>query len=273
MYDTAAHFLYLFITAEMKIVFIGAGNVATHLAKAMSAAGHSIVQIWSRDISHAAECATMTGAAATDKLDKIDKSADLYIIAVPDDHISEISAQLPIVSGIVLHTSGSVPLEAIKQQRRGVLWFPHSFVKGTEMSYDNLQCCYEGSSADVESSLQTLLDGVALNSYRLDSTQRRWAHLASVVTNNFCHALNTLGEQIMNQHDMDFAMLRPLILSTAERAMQPNLAARQTGPAARHDEKTMQAHRQMLESMPEAQKAYEALSKLIQSFQKSSGNK
>ncbi|MBO4751153.1 MAG: DUF2520 domain-containing protein [Bacteroidales bacterium] len=257
----------------MKIVFIGAGNVATHLAKAMSAAGHSILQMWSRDIRHAAESAADTGAVAIDKLDNLDKSADFYIIAVPDDHISAISAQLPSVAGIVLHTSGSVSLDAIAHLRRGVLWFPHSFVKGTEMSYDNLQCCYEGSSAEVEAALQALLHNVARSSYRLDSTQRRWAHLASVVTNNFCHALNTLGEQIMNQHNMDFAMLRPLILSTAERAMQSDLAARQTGPAARHDEKTMQAHRQMLESMPEAQKAYVALSDLIQSFQKSSGSR
>ena len=273
MCDTAAHFLYLFITAEMKIVFIGAGNVATHLAKAMSAAGHTIVQMWSRDISHAAESAAMTGAMAIDKLEDLDKAADFYIIAVPDDHISAMSAQLPSVEGIVLHTSGSVPIEAIMQQRCGVIWFPHSFVKGTDMSYDNLQCCYEGSSAEVESALQALLGGVARSSYRLDSAQRRWAHLASVVTNNFCHALNTLGEQIMNQHNMDFAMLRPLIFSTAERAMQPNLASRQTGPAVRHDDKTMQAHRQMLESMPEAQKAYDALSDLIQSFQKSEGSR
>lgn len=257
----------------MNIVFIGAGNVASHLAKAMSAAGHSILQMWSRDISHAAESAATTGAAPIDNLADLDLSADFYVIAVPDDHISSTSSLLPPVAGIVVHTSGSVPVDAIRHPRRGVLWFPHSFVKQTDMSYDNLQCCYEGSSAEVEASLMALLHGVALSTYRLDSTQRRWAHLASVVTNNFCHALNTLGEQIMNQHDMDFAMLRPLILSTAERAMQPNLATRQTGPAARHDEKTMQAHRLMLAENPEAQRAYMALSDLIQSFQKSSGSR
>lgn len=273
MYDTAAHFLYLFITAEMKIVFIGAGNVATHLAKAMTTAGHTIVQMWSRDIRHAAESADVVGAAAIDRLEDLYREADFYIMAVPDDHIGEISGLMPLVEGIVLHTSGSVAIDAIRQKKRGVVWFPHTFVKGTAMEYDDLQCCYEGSSSEVEMKILEMLKGVAHSTYRLDSEQRRWAHLASVVTNNFCHALNTLGEQIMNEHNMDYAMLRPLVMATAQRAMEPNLAARQTGPAARHDEKTMTAHRQMLAGMPEAQRAYEAMTELIQSFQKSAGSR
>lgn len=255
----------------MNIVFVGSGNVASHLARLFAAAGHQIAQVWSRDINHAREVASAVGASATDKLEAIKPLADFYIIAVPDDKIGEVSERMPAVEGVVLHTSGSVAMGALRQVRRGVIWFPHSFVKGAEMEYDNLNCCYEGSSAEVENTIEELLKGAAAKCYRLDSEQRRWAHLASVVTNNFSHALNTLGEQIMEQHGLDFAMLRPLILATAERAMEPRLAERQTGPAARHDEKTLEAHRQMLADNREALKAYEAMSELIQSFQKSSG--
>jgi len=254
----------------MNIVFVGSGNVASHLAKVFAAKGHSIAQIWSRDIKHACETASAVGASATDRLDKIDPHADLYIIAVPDDKIGEVSEKMPPVEGVVLHTSGSVALGTLKQERCGVIWFPHTFIKGAEMKYDNLNCCYEGSTAKVVEKIEMLLEGVVAKSYRIDSKQRRWAHLASVVTNNFSHALNTLGERIMEQHGLDFAMLWPIIMETAERVKAPRLAERQTGPAARHDEKTLAAHKQMLCDDKEALKVYEVMSDLIQSFQKSS---
>ena len=258
---------------KMNIVFVGSGNVASHLAKVFAAEGHHVAQIWSRDIRHACEAASAVGASATDRLDGIDLHADIYIIAVPDDRIGEGSGLMPEVEGVVLHTSGSVAMDTLKQDRCGVIWFPHTFIKGAEMKYDNLNCCYEGSSAEVVEKIEMLLEGGVAKSYKIDSEQRRWAHLASVVTNNFSHALNTLGERIMEQHGLDFAMLWPIIMETAERVKTPRLEERQTGPAARHDEKTLAAHKQMLSDNKEALKVYEVMSDLIQKFQKSSGSR
>lgn len=255
----------------MNVVFIGAGNVAWHLSNVFHSAGHCICQVWSRNIAHAEELASLHCAQAIDDMDVITADADCYVIAVPDDYIAGTSARMPEVSGIVLHTSGSVPLSALCQPRCAVVWFPHSFVKDVEMDYSSLQCCYEGSSADVEARLSALLDGVARRTYRLDSQQRRWAHLASVITNNFAHALNTLAEEIAISHGIDFAMLYPLIVATAESAKFPGLASRQTGPAARNDTATLAAHRSMLASNPGALRVYDDMTALVQSFQKSDG--
>lgn len=254
----------------MNIVFVGSGNVAFHLAKAFSAAGHRIVQVWSRNIDHASELALPLGATAVCRLNEVDLNADCYVIAVPDDHIAEVSSLLPPVNGIVLHTSGSTPLSALVQHRTGVIWFPHSFTKSAVMDYGSLTCCFEASSVDAEASVTVLLNGVVKRSYRLDSDQRRWAHLASVITNNFGHALNSLAERVVLRHGIDFALLQPLIIATAESAMHPGLVSRQTGPAARHDAKTIAAHRCMLSSDPDALRVYDALTALIQSSQKSS---
>lgn len=274
----AAHFLYTVVSPHIylphpivNIVFLGAGNVACHLSPLFAARGHRIGQVWSRNIEHATELSAATGANPICRIDDIDRDADCYIIAIPDDHIARLSSQLPPVEGMVLHTSGSVPLSALGRLQSGVIWFPHSFVKGAKMDYSQLHCCYEGSSADVEGKIEELLDGVAQKTYRLASEERRWAHLASVMTNNFAHALNTLAEQTAASHGFDFGILLPLIKSTAENAATPNLALRQTGPAARHDVKTLDSHRRMLFRNPEALRVYNVMTELIQSLQKPSG--
>ena len=257
----------------MNLVFIGSGNVAFHLSRAFSAAGHRIVQVWSRNIAHALELAEPLGAVAVSSLADIDTAADGYVIAVPDDYIASVSSALPATDGLVLHTSGSTPLSAISQPKAGVIWFPHSFVKSVPMDYGSFCCCFEASSPEVEDAVKGLLCGVAKTTFRLDSNQRRWAHLVSVMTNNFGHALNALAEQISVRHGIDFAMLQPLIMATACNASRPGLASRQTGPAARGDSKTIASHRDMLAPYPEALCVYDAMTALIQSSQKSVGNR
>lgn len=255
----------------MNIVVIGSGNVGSHLSRLFAAAGHQIRQVWSRDVRHASDVAEAVGAVPLCRFADIDRTADIYIIAVPDDHIAGVSLQLPVLDGIVVHTSGSTDISALCQRRRGVMWFLHSFVKDVPMDCKPLHCCYEGSSSDVDETIKNLLCEVAI-AYRLDGEQRRWAHLASVLTNNFGNALNALAEQICMTQGIDFAMLQPLIASTAASAAAGGIVARQTGPAARHDQKTIDTQLSMLAGIPAAQRVYEAMTELIQSFQKSSAN-
>ena len=66
----------------MKIVFIGSGNVATHLATALKASGHEIVQVYSRTSKNAAVLAEKTGAEAIDRITDVTPGADLYVFSV-----------------------------------------------------------------------------------------------------------------------------------------------------------------------------------------------
>ncbi len=52
----------------MRITIIGSGNVATHLAAAFKNAGHSIVQVYSRDMQNASLLAYHVRAEAIDAL-------------------------------------------------------------------------------------------------------------------------------------------------------------------------------------------------------------
>src|SRR3546814_14467334 len=100
----------------MKTVIIGSGNVATILGKALSKVGFDIMQVWSRNIRHAEELASVLQSQSIDDLTQIDSTANLYVIAVSDDSIQRILSQIEPYDGIVVHTSGSTTLRS--EERR-----------------------------------------------------------------------------------------------------------------------------------------------------------
>ena len=55
----------------MKIVWIGAGNLATRVAFAMSEAGLTIVQVYSHTLPHAEALAGLLGCEATNNLAEV----------------------------------------------------------------------------------------------------------------------------------------------------------------------------------------------------------
>lgn len=77
----------------MKIVLIGAGNLATNMGKALYAAGHDIAQVYSRTMESASLLANKLGAALTNEITEIRTDADIYILSVKDSVLPELVAQ------------------------------------------------------------------------------------------------------------------------------------------------------------------------------------
>ena len=63
----------------MKVLIIGAGNVATVLGRLIKAAHHDIVQVVSRSINSAEILANELGCSAAANFGEMKKDADLYI--------------------------------------------------------------------------------------------------------------------------------------------------------------------------------------------------
>ena len=59
-------------------------------------------------------------------------------------------------------------------------------------------------------------------------------------------------------------MLHPLIRETLRKAVTSGPGRTQTGPAVRHDSRTIDAHLSMLHEAPELQNLYAALSQSIE---------
>lgn len=249
-----------------RITFIGSGNVASHLSLVLRQKGNTITQVWSRQYAHAEKLAGLVGAKATDKWSNLSLETDVVIIAITDDALYQFPKELHFDNALVLHTSGCVPIEVLRtvSESYGVLWSPQSFILDATMDYAELPFCIEGNTPASEAAIRHLIEPVSEHIYPMNSTQRQWAHLCAVMANNFGNALNATAEALMQQQQIPFEILHPIIALTCQKAQKGSLWHQQTGPAARGDEKTLEAHRQLLKEQPLLLELYNLMTRIIQ---------
>lgn len=249
----------------MRITIIGSGNVATHLAAAFKNAGHSIVQIYSRNMQNAALLAYHVKAEPIDDVTQINPATDLFVIAVKDDAIGIIAEQLAPHQKLMVHTSGATDMYALLAftDKAGVLYPLQTFSKTKEVNFRNVPLCIEAADEHIAKTLTELAQTISNKIYSIDSAQRKVLHLAAVFACNFPNYLYTIAQQILAQNQLDFELLRPLISETAEKVMENLPATVQTGPAVRNDEITMNNHLQLFKDEPALQQLYTLLSQGI----------
>jgi len=249
----------------MRITLIGSGNVATHLAAAFKNAGHRIVQVYSRDMQNAALLAYHVKAEAIDDLQNIDTETDLFIISVKDDAIVSIAESLVRYKKLTVHTSGATDLQSLSAiiPTAGVFYPLQTLSKNKEVDFLTVPLCIEGANEQITLELEQLAQTVSNKVYRIDSAQRKTLHLAAVFACNFPNYLYDVARQLLQDQRIDFELIRPLILETAQKVQGHLPGEVQTGPAIRNDENTMAMHTQMLEDEPGLKMIYELLSQGI----------
>jgi len=250
----------------MKVVCIGSGNVATHLASAFKASGADLLQVYSKTLANASALASVLNSQAIDNLDQLDRSADLYLLSVKDDAITSVLKQLKGLKGLVVHTAGAVSLSVFKDQglsRYGVLYPLQTFSKNRALDFSSVPLCLEaGTAADLRI-LHQIAAQVSGSVYEVNSDDRKSLHLAAVFACNFSNHLYHLSATLLERNHLDFDMLKPLILETAAKVQTAKPYDVQTGPAVRGDEETMNRHLDLLQDQPSLTSIYETLSKSI----------
>ncbi|MGQ7854920.1 Rossmann-like and DUF2520 domain-containing protein [Pedobacter sp. WC2501] len=249
----------------MKIVLLGSGNVATHLAKALKSKGEEIVQVYSQNLDNATLLAQSIATEAIGDLNEIKQNADLYIISVKDDAIESVAKSLKNVTGLVVHTSGTTDINVLSSQvtKAGVFYPLQTFSKEKEVSFENIPLCIEANDDSQLTILSNLAAKISREVYKLNGEKRKVLHLAAVFACNFPNHLYALANKILSQNDLNFEIIRPLIAETADKVMSNLPENVQTGPAVRVDESTLNKHLSMLTDMPELQNIYQTLSDSI----------
>ncbi|PWB22233.1 Rossmann-like and DUF2520 domain-containing protein [Flavobacterium sp. HTF] len=225
----------------IRITLIGSGNVAQHLIKAFTKSELiEIAQVFSRNKE------TLTHLLDSDKI-VTDFSevipADLCIIAVSDNAISEVSKQLPFQNQLVVHTSGTATLDVLaSENRKGVFYPLQTFSKNKEVDFSQIPFCLEAENPGDFTVLQTVAKSISDAVFAISSEQRKALHVSAVFVNNFTNHLYQLGQQICEEHQVPFEILKPLIQETSEKIKTLNPDEAQTGPAKRNDTGTIEAH-------------------------------
>lgn len=234
----------------MRISFMGAGRVAHHLAHVLSQ-HHQIVQIYSRTLATAQTLATQVKATAITNITEFNPEIDLVIIAVSDQAIasviSNVHQQLPNV--LIVHTSGSTDIEVLAQihARAGVFYPLQTFSLDRDIPWSDTPIFVEAKSEDDLVLLAELANQLSTRVYSYTSAQRLSLHLAAVFACNFSNYCYDMAKQIVDAQHVDFSLLYPLILETANKALHNDPKQMQTGPAMRGDQNILKMHEQMLQ--------------------------
>ena len=233
----------------VKIVIIGSGNVAQHLIAAFQNAqilGSEIqlIQVYSRQTANVSHLVDLE--QITNDLDTL-AEADLYIIAVSDDAIGVISSQLPFKNRLVVHTSGSVPLHALDEDNRKGVFYPlQTFTKNKAVDFKIIPICLESENATDYQLLDKVAKSISEKVFAINSEQRKALHVAAVFVNNFTNHLYQIGQEICEENQVPFEILKPLIAETANKIIVLSPEEAQTGPAKRNDTATIEAHEAFL---------------------------
>lgn len=250
----------------MNIVLLGSGNVATHMGHAFTRAGCRIVQVYSRTLAHAASLAEAVGAEAIDVVDGVNRNADAFVVAVKDDAIHDVICQMPEINdGMVLHTAGSVGMDIFAGcvPRYGVLYPVQTFSKAKAIDFSSVPLAVEASDDRTLAGLRDLAGRLSSRVFVCDSKQRLSLHVAAVFACNFANHCYAVADELLKVHKLDFELIRPLILETAEKVMKHRPRDVQTGPAVRRDATTMAKHLTLLQDDPDLVKLYTLLSEHI----------
>lgn len=249
----------------MRITLIGSGNVATHLGAALRNAGHRIVQVYSRNEHNGALLAYHIGAEAISDLQDITGDTDIFIISVSDGAIAAIAEQLAGFDKLIVHTSGATDLYTLLAftDHAGVFYPLQTFSKIKEVDFRTVPLCIEGTNEHITKTLKELAQTISNNVYLISTAQRKTLHLAAVFACNFPNYLYNVAQELLAAQDIQFDLIRPLILETAEKVQGQFPADVQTGPAVRGDVKTMDTHLQQLNGKPQLGQLYKLLSQGI----------
>lgn len=255
------------IGTVFNIVIIGAGNLATHLAKAIKDAGHNIMQIYSRSNASAQALAQKIGVTSyTSDLHEIADNADIYIYAVTDKALSEVIKSIKTDAGLHVHTAGSVGIGAFKGERTnyGSLYPLQTFTKEKEVDFSNIPIFYETNSVDNDETLLLFGSSLSKSVHRISSKERKAIHLAAVFACNFATAMWNISEDILTEYDISPKVIFPLIEETLSKTELIGAYKAQTGPAVRMDYNVMNEHITMLNSKNELKQIYQNISEYIQ---------
>ena len=228
----------------MKIVILGSGNVSYHLTKAFTEKNISIAQIFGRN---EADLQAISQKFLIPFSTKEIEDADLYIIAVNDDAVSNLSKKIMKENCLVAHTSGSLPKEILNGNfRKASFYALQTFSKYKDLDYSEIPFFVEAENSDDFETLKNLALKISKNVMRSDYEKRKYIHLTAVFACNFVNHLYARAKEISDSQAIPFQYFLPLIKETTSKIekIEPKLA--QTGPAIRNDEKVLQLHEDLI---------------------------
>ena len=251
------------------ITVLGAGNVAWHLTQNLFQQGIVVDFVFSRKMENAKKLADKVNAIACNNIKEITTRSDLYLFVVSDNAIEALSLQLSEKIGkdnYVAHTSGMVSSDIFKPyfNHYGVFYPLQTFTKNRKVEIEEVPFFITANTSQFSNNLEFLANQLSQNVQVLSDEKRKVLHIAAVFSNNFTNFMYSLSKNILENENLDFDYLLPLIKETASKVLDGyNPKEIQTGPAVRNDTNTINKHLEYLKKYPEMKEIYKFITEKI----------
>lgn len=248
----------------MKITIIGTGRLSYSLIPNLQRAGFEVLQLIARSEEVLAKYGREYSITSlTTDLNDLHKETEVVILCVSDTAISELGIYFKGKGCVVLHTSGSLAIDALEGvgDDIGVLYPLQIFTTDKIVPLWNVPFFYEGRGK-AEKGVEELVNKLSGNGYKVDSEVRLRVHLGAVIACNFSNYLFNAAAGIL-PNGMPFSIYESLMREHIDKVFTFLPQNTQTGPAIRGDKVTIAKHLALLEDKPELRDLYEKISELI----------
>ncbi|MDX6493469.1 MAG: hypothetical protein QOH02_1404 [Gaiellaceae bacterium] len=181
--------------------------------------------------------------------------ADLVLLCVPDRAIAEVAQSLEPGPWIA-HTSGATPLSALDPHTRRFGLHPlQTFVPdGGGAQLDGSYAAVTAETNEGRAHGFALAEMLGLEPFVLAEDARPLYHAGAAIASNYLVTLHAVASELFEEAGAPPEALVPLMRRTIENGFEL------TGPIARGDWETVEAHRRAIRSVrPELEPVYEVL--------------
>lgn len=181
--------------------------------------------------------------------------AELVLLCVPDAAIAEVAATVPL-GPWVAHVSGATPLSALAPHARRFSVHPlQTLVRGRgPEQLDGAWAAVTAETAEAMAQARHLADRLGLRPFELRDADRAIYHAAAVIGGNYLVTLHRIATRLLESVGVPPEAIVPLMERTIANGFEL------TGPIARGDRPTIEAHLAALEERaPDLVGVYTAL--------------
>ena len=251
----------------MNVSIVGSGNLASHLIPRLIEKGIKVQQLFSRNATTAKSLSRKYKIEFASTLNDIDLNVDIILLCVSDTSIRTITPHFKNYKGILVHTSGTAPLSDLNKHKgnNGVLYPLQTFSPKVKVNWNDIPVFVEGNNEATEKKVLQISKKLSKKTYSLNSKQRKELHLGAVFVNNFVNACYDIAYTHLQNKNLKWEYLLPLIQQTTLKIERNAPKDVQTGPARRNDQKIINEHLELLKKEKNAMEVYRVMTEYIKS--------
>jgi predicted short-subunit dehydrogenase-like oxidoreductase (DUF2520 family) len=263
---------------KLKLSVIGCGRLGKTLAALLVGTELICIQdILNLSIANTEKAVSFLGQGRACQSIQQLKSADIYLIATPDDNIELIAQQIALQGvlkqgDVVFHCSGLLSSESLYSAVRLGCYVAslHPIFSFSEPMRDvetfrGTYCAFEGNKEALER-LLPLLNAIEGQIFLIEKKDKPLYHAASVFAANYLVTLSAMAMDCYSKAGLNDKLAKNLTLAlmsqTLAKVQRLHPKEALTGPLQRADRNTLKKHLSALKAFPELAHIYKSLGKV-----------